>query len=396
MKKLVTLLLLTLLPLVASSQPTAISGIYYNLYSSSDVKTARVTSNPDKYSGDIVIPSTVTYNDVTYSVTSISRYAFQECSGLTSVTIPESVTDIGESAFSGCSALSAVHISDLAAWCNIEFYGNGYLSEFTSNPLVKAGHLFLNDKEITNLVIPDGVTEIKACAFQGCSAITFVTIPSSVTTIGDNAFYGCDLTGVQVSDIGAWCNIPFTYAGNPLSIAQHLFVNGEEVVDLVIPEGTTSIGSYAFRDCKSIKSVKIPNSLTNINLGVFSGCEALSAVHISDIGSWCNITFGDEQYGHGYGDNPLNLAHHLYLNGEEVRNLVIPSNVNAISDGLFRDCSELTSVKIEEGATAIGETAFYGCKKVKTVEIPNSVTTIGEYNHEIMGKTNVEIIPVIA
>ena len=393
MKKSFTLLLLALLPLVASSQ-TAISGIYYNLNSWSDVKTAEVTSNPDKYSGDIVIPSTVTYNDVTYSVTSINDNAFRDCSGLTSVTIPESVTYIGERAFSGCTALtsvtigkgvtsiginafrdcnalSAVHISDLAAWCNIDFWNSG------SNPLVKAGHLFLNDKEITNLVIPDGVTEIKACAFQGCSAITFVTIPSSVTTIGDNAFYGCDLTGVQVSDIGAWCNIPFTYDGNPLSIAQHLFVNGEEVVDLVIPEGTTSIGAYAFRDCKSIKSVKIPNSVTNINYGAFSGCEALSAVHISDIGNWCNIKFDKDSKNDSWGANPLNIAHHLFMNGEELRSLVIPSNVNAISDGLFRDCSELTSVKIEEGATTIGETAFYGCKKVKTVEIPNSVTTIG-------------------
>ena len=221
MKKNLLLLLLTLLPLVANSQ-TAISGIYYNLNSWSDVKTAEVTSNPDKYSGDIVIPSTVTYNDVTYSVTSIGNFAFQECGGLASVTIPESVTSIGGSAFSGCSALtsvtipesvlsigesafsgcsaltsvtigkgvtsiggdafrdcnalSAVHISDLAAWCSIDFAYYRY-SEFTSNPLVKAGHLFLNDKEITNLVIPDGVTEIKAHAFQGCSTITFVTIP---------------------------------------------------------------------------------------------------------------------------------------------------------------------------------------------------------------------------
>ena len=397
MKKNLLLLLLTLLPLVASSQ-TAISGIYYNLNSWSDVKTAEVTSNPDKYSGDIVIPSTVTYNDVTYSVTFISDCAFQDCSGLTSVTIPESVTCIGDRAFSGCSALtsvtigkgvtridgdafrdcntlSAVHISDLAAWCSIDFAYYRY-SEFTSNPLVKAGHLFLNDKEITNLVIPDGVTEIKACAFQGCSAITFVTIPSSVTTIGYNAFYGCDLTGVQVSDVGAWCKISTNT--NPLSIAQHLFVNGEEVVDLVIPEGTTSIGSFSFSDCKSIKSVKIPNSVTNINYGAFSGCESLSAVHISDIGSWCNIKMGDEKNG-SWDANPLNLAHHLYLNGEEVRNLVIPSNVTTISDELFRDCSELTSVKIEEGVTSIGKSSFSGCINIKSVEIPNSVTEIGEY-----------------
>ena len=435
MKKLVTLLLLTLLPLVASSQ-TAISGIYYNLNSWSDVKTAEVTSNPDKYSGDINIPSTVTYNDVTYSVTSIGNFAFQECGGLASVTIPESVTSIGGSAFSGCSALtsvtipesvlsigesafsgcsaltsvtigkgvtsiggdafrdcnalSAVHISDLAAWCSIDFAYYRY-SEFTSNPLVKAGHLFLNDKEITNLVIPDGVTEIKARVFQGCSAITFVTIPSSVTTIGDNAFYGCDLTGVQVSDMGAWCNISFTNESNPLSIAQHLFVNGEEVVDLVIPEGTTTVGHYVFGGCKNIKSVKIPNSVTDIKNGAFQDCTALNAVHISDIGIWCNIKMGDEK-NDSWGANPLEQAHHLYLNGEEVRNLVIPGSVNAISDNLFSGCSELTSVKIEEGVTTIGSAAFYGCKKVKTVEIPNSVTTIGNLAfRDCVGMTTINL-----
>ncbi len=417
MKKLFTLLLLTLLPLVASSQ-TGIAGIYYYLDSYGETRTAQVTSNPDKYSGDIVIPSTVTYNDVTYSVNSIGNSAFsgcteltsvtipesmtyiygsafQGCSALTSVKIPDSVTEIGRSAFAGCSALTtvtigkgvstiyrdafldcsalnAVHISDLAAWCKISFY-NGY----SSNPLALAHHLYLNDGEVKNLVIPDGVTEIKDYAYYGCSAISSVTIPSSVTYIGNGSFYECEaLTAVHISDIGAWCNISFN-GGNPLSIAQHLFLNGEEVIDLVIPEGTETISRYAFQCCKSVKSVTIPNSVKNIQYGAFAECEALSAVHVSDIGSWCNVKFDYDDKDGGYYNNPLNIAHHLYVDGEEVRDLVIPSNVNAIGYGLFRECSELTSVKIEEGVTTIGEYAFYGCNNIKTVDISNSVTTIG-------------------
>ncbi len=402
MKKQILLLLLMLLPMMASSQ-TAISGIYYYLYDGGDASTACVTSNPSKYSGDVVIPKSVTYNDVTYSVVGIEYQAFFECTELTSVTIPDGVTSIGEYAFSGCSALtsvtigngvtyidsdafldcnalSAVYISDLEAWCKITFYFNGWGSTFSSNPLAFANHLYLNDKEIKDLVIPDGVTEIKDYAFFGCSAIKSVSIPSSVTSIGYRAFYGCDLTAVQVTDIGAWCNITFNRSdNNPLSIAQHLFVNGEEVVDLEIPEGTTTINPYVFAYCKGIKSVKIPNSVTNIKYGAFAECEALSAVHVSDIGAWCNITFGDDEKGRGGYENPLNLAHHLFLNGEEVRDLVIPSTVTTISDGLFTGCGELTSVKIEEGVTSIGSSAFSGCANIKTVEIPNSVTEIGGY-----------------
>ena len=101
MKKQILLLLLMLLPMMASSQ-TAISGIYYYLYDGGDASTARVTSNPSKYSGDVVIPKSVTYNDVTYSVVGIEYQAFFECTELTSVTIPNSVTFINSSAFRGC------------------------------------------------------------------------------------------------------------------------------------------------------------------------------------------------------------------------------------------------------------------------------------------------------
>ena len=102
MKKLFLLPLLAFLPLLAHADPVEINGIYYNLITKSGANVAEVTSNPSKYSGDIVIPSSVEYNGTQYSVIKICDSAFYDCGSLTSITIPNSVTSIGSSAFSGC------------------------------------------------------------------------------------------------------------------------------------------------------------------------------------------------------------------------------------------------------------------------------------------------------
>ena len=139
--------------------------------------------NKDAYSGNVVIPEEVTYMNETRKVTSIGHRAFYNCSGLTSVTIPKSVTSIGDNAFSGCDGLTSVHISDLEAWCKIDFLGH-------SNPLLQAHHLFLDGVEIKDLVIPNSVTTLNG-TFNGCSDFTSVTIPNNVISIGYSAFYSC-------------------------------------------------------------------------------------------------------------------------------------------------------------------------------------------------------------
>ena len=118
-------------------------------------------------------------------VKTIGEGTFASCSGLTSVTIPNSVTSIGDDAFYGCKGLNEVHINDLTAWCNISFSG------YDSNPLRRANHLFLNDKEITNLIIPTSITNINNFAFCVCSGLKSVTIPNTVTLIGEGAFRFC-------------------------------------------------------------------------------------------------------------------------------------------------------------------------------------------------------------
>ena len=198
-----------------------------------------------------------------------------------------------------CTGLKAIHITDLAAWCGIEFQEE---SRSSSNPLNYAHHLYLNGDEVTDLVIPEGVTSIGDYAFDYCTALTSVTIPEGITTIGTYAFRGCEnltcvtipsslstlgdnvfiwcssLDTVHVSDLAAWCGISFYWSSNPLYYGANLYLGGEKVSDLVIPEGVTSIGDGAFRGCSSLISVTIPNSINNIGEYAFKQCGCLTKV----------------------------------------------------------------------------------------------------------------------
>ena len=197
MKRLLFLSVCLMVAMLSFAHDFEVDGIYYNITSSSEPYEVAVTfqgktynAYRDEYSGVVTIPTSVTYNSKTYSVTTIGERAFWDCSGLTSVTIPNSVTSIGGYAFYNCTGLEKVIVKDLAAWCNIAF--NSYSRFCGDNPLYYAHHLYSDENtEITDLVIPDGVTTIKRYAFYGCSGLNSVTLPESVTSIGSSAFAGC-------------------------------------------------------------------------------------------------------------------------------------------------------------------------------------------------------------
>ncbi len=242
------------------------------------------------------------------------------------------------------------------------------------------------------------VTTIGESAFSYCYGLSSITIPSSVISIEGNIYVGTfancyGLTSVYISDLEAWCKISFiNYDSNPLYFAHHLYLNGEEVKDIIIPNTVTSIGDYAFFGCTSLTSVTIPSSITSIgesafkgstsltsvtipssvtSIGeyAFSGCTGLTSVYISDLEAWCKISFG-------FASNPLSYAHHLYLNGEEVKDLIIPNTVTSIGKYAFRGCTGLTSVTIPSSVTSIWYNAFSGCTSLTSVTIPSSVTYI--------------------
>ena len=329
--------------------------------------------------------TSLTSVEIGNSVTSIGVEAFSYCSSLTSVEIPNSVTSIGNSAFSGCSSLTSVEIPNSVT--SIGDYVFSSCSSLTS-VVIPDGVTSIGDgafaycSSLTSAVIGNGVTRIGDNLFDWCKGLTSITIGRGVTSIGMRAFRYCNsLTSVHIEDVAAWCNIEYEYKSSgvfdekyssPFYYAKELYVKGERVTDLIIPDGVTRIGDWAFRFCSGLTSVSIPESVTEIGELAFDGCTGLTSVYIDDIAAWCNIEFA------GVTSNPLCYAKNLYLNGKLVTDLVIPNGVPCIHNYAFYNCNCLTSVLIYNNATtSIGDNAFMNCSSLTSVVMGNKVTIIG-------------------
>ena len=234
----------------------------------------------NEYSGNVVIPSSVTYGGKEYSVTSIGEKAFWYCSGLTSVTISNSVTYIGSQAFENCSGLTSVEIpNSVTSIGSYPFYGCSGLTSVTLH-CKEVGNWFSGLKSVKDVVFGDEVTAIGNSAFSDCiglesvtmsngvvtigssafsgTALSSILIPYSINSIGANAFSGCNqLQQVIVKDLEAWCKIGFgNDTSNPLKMAGHLFSDETtEITELTIPESITKIGNYAFNGWSALKNV---------------------------------------------------------------------------------------------------------------------------------------------
>ena len=223
------------------------------------------------------------------------------------------------------------------------------------------------DCSLSNIAIPDSVTDIGDYAFEYCCSLSNMVIPNSVTSIGDYAFYGCrSLSNIVIPDsvtkIGDYtfsdCSSlsKIVIPNSVTKIGDYAFSDCSSLSKIVIPNSVTDIGDYAFAHC-SLSNIAIPDSVTAIGYGAFSGCRSLSKIVIPD-----SVT--------KIGDYAFSICSSL-------PKIAIPDSVTDIGDYAFEYCSSLSNIVIPNSVTSIGAYAFYGCSSLSNIVIPDSVTTIG-------------------
>lgn len=298
MKK--TLLLILFFPIVSFAETVEIDGVFYNLIEKGNI--AEVTSGPNGYSGDIVIQESVSHNNKNYSVVSIGEKVFYNAS-ITSIYIPPSIKEIKWEAFGYNEYLKSVRISDLESWLKISF---------SVNPLYDAKHLFINDIEVTDIVIPESISEIKENVFFGFSSLKSVIIPSSVVSIGYNSFRYCT-----------------------------------SLKNISIPHSVISVGEGAFSYCSDLESVSLPNDLKYISRDLFYGCSSLKSIKIPA--------------------SVESIKDNAFMDCNNLESIELPDNLKEIGRQAFEECRKLRLISFGKYIRQISTSCFKNCIELKNV-----------------------------
>ena len=260
----VLLVFSTAAPAFAATETVISENISYEY--DTTAKTTTVVGYKESLSGDVVIPSAIEVGGEKYNVTSIGDYAFYNCTGLTSIEIPDSVTSIGVRAFNYCTSLTSIEIPDSVT--SIGYAAFGYCTGLTSIEIPDGvtsieGYTFSDCTSLESIVIPDSVTSIRFNAFDGCTSLENIEIPNSVTSIESYTFYNCtSLTSIEIPN-------------SVTSIGVGAFIYCTSLTSIEIPDSVTSIEDGTFGKCTSLESIEIPNSVTFIGGLAFSNCTSL-------------------------------------------------------------------------------------------------------------------------
>ena len=301
----------------------------YQRIDSNMADEVEITYNPNgdvKYSGEVVIPSEVTYRDKTYKVVRIGNSAFSGCGNLTSVTIPETVTSIGSYAFSST--------------------GNGFTKLDIPASVMSIEEYAFNWSNLREVNLPEGFTSISPNTFYECNNLTDITLPSSLTSIGSRAFYSCDgLRSIVIPN-------------NVTELGDNAFRDCRNLSSVTLSTGLTSISREAFR-YTGLTGVKFHEGLTSIDYAAFANCSSLVSVSLPS-----TLT--------SFGENAFN-------NCSALASISIPESVTALNNYVFSGCSGISTVSLPNTLTTIGYRTFGDCRSLRTITLPASVTELGEY-----------------
>ncbi len=276
-------------------------------------------------------------------VATVSESAFENCTALESVTLPSTLTHMGMGAFKDCAAIESCYFGgDESDWCSIIF-GNP-----PANPLRYADNFYINNKLVTDLVIPEGITSIKGCSFGYYEKLRSVVIPDTVKKIGNSAFYDCvGLESVTMSD-------------SVTSIGDQAFQSCEKLNNIIISDSLEHIGTYAF------SATGYYNDYANWDNGFLYLGNCLLATDAANVSADCRL----------YSKTRL-IASFAFSGNKTVTSITMPENVEYIDDFAFNSCKNLKEINLSPNLKSIGASAFSTCEKLEELTIPDSVETIG-------------------
>ncbi len=292
------------------------------------------------------------------SVTSIGTGVFEGCLSLQTLNLPNSVTDIGSYAFAGCTSLTRItmpnSIQDIKFWT---FAGCVSLEIITiPETVVEIGYeAFYACSSLKSIVIPDSVKKIGNFAFRDCTSLTNLKIPQNIPSPGHNTFEGCPVFGKAPNTSVKEKIIPHDVS----CIEDFAFQNFVSLEKIQLHENITKIGDCAFYNCFSLTQISIPDNVTHIGDGAFEYCSALTQANIPS-----GITI---------------LGKAIFQCCTSLPQIDIPHSIKKIDNNVFYRCYSLTKVTIPNSVVDIGNNVFYGCIKLKEVIIPNSVRNIGYF-----------------
>ena len=432
MKRRLFSFLFVLTAIAGWAQTTFTQGDFTYTVTDEDAKTVSIAkAEAATLTGDLVIPSSVTYETVTYAVTAVGDDGF-DGTGITSVTVPASVMTIGIAAFQGCGSLASITIEDSetpltmpGAWYERPFIENSATTFYIGRNLtLTGGENYPLTYNATSVEFGPKVTTINPSLFYANSKLASITIGSGVTTIGESAFLACGQSDEVTETV-------VTMGSNVTSIGTNAFKDCTHIKSVTLPSKLTTIGNEAFNG-SSLTSISIPASVTSIGIAAFQGCNSMSSITIEDSetpltisGAWYERSFwngattiyiGRDLTLEGGENNPLlyeatsveygpkvtTIIPYLFSGNTKLESLTIGNGVTTIGECAFNNCGtywdeenhqgvENLKVTMGNNVTSIGAYAFQECSKLKSIALPSKLTTIGNYAFHNTGLTSISI-----
>ena len=317
------------------------------------------------------------------TVTTIAERAFYGCNYMEKIIIPESVTQIVETAFEGCSgeAYISCNVNDKA------FVGALFTKVVMDDNVTSIGEsAFASCDNLKEVILPKELTKLEYCAFIYCSNLERVINTENITHIADGVFAETGITHMSLPNVDyigdrafEMCtSLEAIHLSNTMSyLGKSVFNQCASLTSISIPEGITTLQQDTFNYCTKLQSISFPITLSTL-YGSFYGCTALNRIDIKDFDAWCNLEILSSP-GYLGGVTPFDDSDggDIYINGEQLTNVVFSNKVVTIREDLFHNCINIETVTFGSRVSKIEANAFWGCTRLTTISLPKTVVSIG-------------------